>query len=267
MDWWHLIDTSRVVVFVLVLTRVSGIVITAPVLSTTDSPMSYRALLAFALSLCIMPSQWLAEVAEPDTIPAFAVMIAAELGIGLSMGLGIYIFFAGASLAGELIGQVGGLSAAQIFDPISGDQTPLLSRAFQYLAITVFVLIGGLNVLVTSLLDTFETLPIGTLAFQPQMAYSLTVILEISFGLALRIAAPTLVAVLVTMLVMGLLGKTLPQLNLMSVGFGVNSLAMFAVFGLSLGTGIWCFQERIGDVFELLFNGLHTTIDTGMLNL
>ena len=265
MDWWHLIDTSRVVVYVLVLTRVSGLVIMAPVLHSTDAPMQYRALLAFAFSLTMMPSQWFVEVVEPDSLPAFVIMIAAELLIGLAMGFGFYILFAGVSLAGELVGHVGGLQASQIFDPVTGEQVPLMSRAYQYLAITVFALIGGLNVLVTSLLDTFVTIPIGTIGFQPHVAYSLVVILSMSFNLALRIAAPVLVATLISMFVIGLLGKTLPQLNLMSVGFGINSMVMFVVFCFTLGTGMWCFQERIGDVFEVLFTGLHTTLDTGLL--
>jgi flagellar biosynthetic protein FliR len=91
------------------------------------------------------------------------------------------------------------------------------------------------------------------------------VILSTSFNLALRIAAPVLIATLISMLVMGLLSKTLPQLNLMSVGFGINSMLMFAVFSFTLGVGMWCFQERVGDVFELLFTGLHTTLETGVL--
>jgi flagellar biosynthetic protein FliR len=181
------------------------------------------------------------------------------------MGLGFYILFTGVSLAGELAGHVGGLQASQIFDPVTGDQVPLMSRAYQYLAITVFALIGGLNVLVTSLLDTFVTIPLGTIGFQPHVAYSLVVILSMSFNLAIRIAAPVLVATLISMFVMGLLGKTLPQLNLMSVGFGINSMLMFAIFGLTLGTGMWCFQEQIGDVFEVIFTGLHTTLDNGLL--
>ena len=249
----------------LVLTRISGIVIMAPVLHTTDTPVQYRALLAFAISLAIMPSQWFVEVVEPDTLSAFAIMIAAELLIGLAMGFGLYILFAGVALAGELIGSVGGLLAAQIFDPVSGDQVPLMSRAYQFLAITVFALIGGLNVLVTSLLDTFVSIPVGTTGFNPQIAYSLMAILNTSFVLALRIAAPVLIAVLISMLVIGLLSKTLPQLNLMSVGFGINSMVMFAVFCFTLGTGMWCFQERVADVFEVIFDGLHMTIDTGLL--
>ena len=265
MDWWHLIDTSRVLVYMLVLTRISGLVLMAPVMNSVDAPMQFRALLAFAFSLTIMPSQWFVEVVEPDTLFAFAIMIAAELLIGLAMGLGLYILFAGVALAGELVGHVGGLQASQIFDPVTGDQTPLMSRAYQFLAIAVFALIGGLNVLVTSLLDTFATIPVGTIGFQPDIVFSLVVILNSSFNLALRIAAPVLIATLISMLVMGLLSKTLPQLNLMSVGFGINSMLMFVVFSLTLGTGMWCFQERIGDVFEILFAGLHTTIETGLL--
>ena len=265
MDWWHLIDTSRVFVYVLVLTRVSGLVIMAPIMNTTDTPVQFRALLAFAFSLTIMPSQWFVDVAEPDTLPAFAIMIAAELLIGLALGLGLYILFAGVALAGELIGQVGGLLAAQIFDPVSGDQVPLLSRAYQFLAIAVFALVGGLHVTVTSLLDTFVSIPVGTIGFQPDVAYALVVILGVSFNLALRIAAPVLAAVLISLLVIGLLSKTLPQLNLMSVGFGINNMVMFVVFCLTVGTGMWCFQERIGDVFEILFAGLHMTLNNGAL--
>ena len=265
MDWWHLIDTSRVFVYMLVLTRISGLVIMAPILHTTDAPVQYRALLAFAFSLTIMPSQWFVEVVEPDTLSAFAIMIAAELLIGLAMGLGLYILFAGVALAGELIGSVGGLYAAQIFDPVSGNEVPLLSRAYQFLAITVFALIGGLNVLVTSLLDTFVTIPVGTIGFQPDVVYALVNILNMSFILALRIAAPVLVTVLISLLVIGILNKTMPQLGLMTVGFGINSMVMFAVFCLTLGTGMWCFQERIADAFEVLFAGLHMTLDEGLL--
>jgi flagellar biosynthetic protein FliR len=265
MDWWHLIDTSKVFVYALVLTRISGLMIMAPILHSTDAPVQFRALLTFAFTLTIMPSQWFVQVVEPDSLPAFVVMIAAELLIGLAMGLGFYILFTGLSLAGELIGATGGLQASQIFDPVTGDQIPLMSRAFQFLAITIFALIGGINVLVTSLLDTFVTIPIGTIGFQPHVAYSLVMILSMSFNLALRVAAPVVMATLISMFIIGLLGKTLPQLNLMSVGFGINSMVMMAVLCFSVGTGMWMFQEQIGSIFEILFAGLHMTMDEGLV--
>ncbi len=259
MDWYHLVDTTRVLVFALVLTRVSGIVIMSPVFGGSEIPMQVRALLAFSLAVLIMPSQWTVDVGEPRNLAAFAILIAAELGIGLSLGLGITIFFSGVALAGELIGQLGGLTAAQIFDPTSGDQSPLLSRMLHYLAVAVFASIGGLRILMSALLDTFQTLPIGECNMHTTIAYSLVAILNTSFGLAIRMAGPVMVSVLVAMLVMGLLSKTLPQLNLMSVGFGINSVIMYLVMGLSLGAGVWCFQEHVIVAFESLFNGIAAT--------
>ncbi|MGL4593679.1 MAG: flagellar biosynthetic protein FliR [Thermoguttaceae bacterium] len=257
MDWIELIDTSRILVFALLLTRVSGIVIMAPVFGGAEIPPQFRALLAFSLSILMMPSQWTLQIAEPSNLTAFAILILAELLIGIALGFGIAIFFTGMTVAGELIGQLGGLSASQIFDPGSGDQVPLLSRMFHYLAVVVFASIGGLRVLIASLLDTCETLPLGVGDYQSSMALSLVSILSLSFSLSIRVAAPVMVAVLVSLLVMGLLGKTLPQLNLMSVGFGINNMVMSIVLCLSIGSGIWCFQERVADVFEILFYGIH----------
>lgn len=255
--------------FALVLTRVSGIVIMSPVFGGSDIPMQVRALFAFALTLLIMPSQWLVEIEEPGTLSEFAILIAGELIIGLFIGLGVNIFFSGISLAGEVIGQLGGLSAAAIFDPISGDQSPLLSRMLTYLAITVFAAIGGLSTTIAALLDTFQTLPltkwttnsIGENSHFELMSCALIHILSISFNLSLRVAAPVMISVLVALLVMGLLSKTLPQLNLMSIGFGINSMIMLLVFSLSISSGIWCFQDRVSDVLELIFHALHANID------
>ena len=259
MDWLNLIDTSRILVFTLVLTRVSGIVIMAPVFGGSEIPMQVRALLAFTLAVLIMPSQWTVDVGEPLTLTAYAILIAAELGIGLSLGLGINIFFTGAAIAGEVIGSLGGLHAANIFDPATGEQSPLLSPMFHYLAIAVFASIGGLRILISALLDTFQTLPVGEANMHTTIAYSLVTILNTSFGLALRMAAPVIVSVLVAMLVVGLLGKTLPQLNLMSVGFGINTIIMYLVLGFSMSAGIWCFQEHVIVAFEALFNGIAAT--------
>lgn len=248
-------------VFVLILTRVGGIVILAPVFGSSDLPVQFRALFAFALSILILPTQWDVQIGEARNLTAFSVLLAAELVIGLSLGMGIYIFFNGLGLAGELVGQIGGLTAAQIFDPISGDQSPILSRAFNYLGVVVFAAIGGLTVLLSAMLDTFETLPLGEGIVQVSIGYSLVQLVSLSFALAIRVAAPVLVSVLVVMLVMGLLSKSLPQLNIMSVGFGINSMVMFGVLSLSIGAGIWCFQERILDAFQILFDGLHAHVD------
>ncbi|MGL4943432.1 MAG: flagellar biosynthetic protein FliR [Thermoguttaceae bacterium] len=260
MFWLNFVDTSRVLLLSLVLTRVSGIVITAPVFGGSDIPMQFRALFAFAMTVLMMPLLWFTNIAEPPTLVDYVIVIFAELIIGLSIGLCISLFFGCVIVAGAIIGQVGGLFAASVLDPTSGEEVPTTGRFLHLLAITIFASMGGLRVLISALLDTFETLPLGTGIIQTPLVGTLVSVLSLGFGLALRLAAPAMIGVLLSLFVMGILSRTLPQLNLMSIGFGINSMLMMILLICSLGAGMICFQERIGDVLILIFDGLRTPI-------
>jgi len=245
--------------------RVSGIVIMTPVFGAADIPVRFRALLAFSLALLVMPSQWNVQVNEPQSLPMYIVVLAAETMIGLSIGVGLYIFFMGLEVAGEIMGHLGGLNVAQFFDPRSGENLPLLSRLLHTLGLVAFVSCGGVQLTMMGLLDTFQTIPPGGGTIPVHVADALLVILSLSFNLAFRVAAPVMVGVLISMLVIGLLGRTLPQLNLMSIGFGVNTIVAFTILYLSVGSVIWCFQERLVDVIDLVLQGLHTPLSAGWL--
>ena len=243
MEWLYYIDTSLVLVFSLVLVRVSGIVIVAPVFGGTDVPMRFRVLFAFALAILVMPSQWNVPVDEPPNLIAYVLVIGSELIVGISIGLCLTIFFAGIHFAGALIGQLGGLMAGELLDPTSGEQIPMVSRFLHLLAVAVFACIGGLRALMSALLDTIVT------------------VVSTGFLLGFRIAGPVMAGILVSMIVMGLVSKTLPQLNLMSLGFGLNNILMFILLFASIGAGIYCFQDRVADVMEVIFEGLHVEMN------
>ena len=260
MDWAAWIDTSRVLMFSLVLARVSGIVIMTPVFGTADIPVQFRALFAFTLALLMMPSQWFVPIDEPDTLPMYVIVLAAELAIGLALGLGLYIFFNGLEVAGEVMGHVGGLSVAQVFDPISGENSPLLSRLVYMLGLAVFVCCGGIRLLLAGLLDTFASIPPGGGNIPLELGEALVLILSLSFSLAFRVAAPIMLGVLVSMLVIGLLGRTLPQLNLMSIGFSVNAIVTFGILFLSIGGVVYCFQSEIVNVFSVVLQALESDV-------
>lgn len=260
MDWTAWTDTSRVLMFSLILARVSGIVIMTPVFGSADIPMQFRALFAFSLALLMMPSQWFVEINEPDTLPMYVIVLAAELAIGLALGLGLYIFFSGLEVAGEVMGHVGALSVAQMFDPVSGENTPLISRLVYMLGLAVFVCCGGIRLLLAGLLDTFESIPPGGGNIPLELGNALILILSLSFSLAFRVAAPVMLAALTSMLVIGLLGRTLPQLNLMSIGFSVNAMVTFGILFLSIGSVVYCFQGEIVNVFSVILQALETDV-------
>ena len=250
------LDAGRLLVFTLVLTRVSGLVMTAPMFGSTDVPMRVRVILAAAISVLIMPSQWNAAVADPGTNLQYAVYIGSELVIGLTLGLGIVVLFSGIQLAGQVIGQIGGLMLADLFDPSSGESSPLVSHLLFLTSLAVFLLIGGHRMVLSALLDTFTAIPIGSGAIPADIGQTFVVLAAQSFSLAIRAAAPLVAALLLTTLVMGLISRTLPQLNILMVGFGMNTMVTFGTLALVIGAAVWVFQRQVEPSLELICQSL-----------
>ena len=276
MNWLHQLDLKHFLLFTLVLTRVSGLTMTAPIYGTKDVPMQVRALLAVALALLIAPTQWGASIADPGTTINYLVFIGTELLVGVCLGLGVLILFSGVQLAGQMIGRVSGLMLAEVFDPSMEASVPTFSRLLFMVTLAVFVCIGGHRMVMAGLLDTFETIPPGRFlpwhvpafetippgsgAFPDSIAGTFTVLLTQSFSLGIRAAVPVVTALLLSTLVMGLISRTLPQLNILLVGFGMNSMLTYAVMSITLGASVWVFQKEIEPAMTLLFDAFHKPV-------
>lgn len=259
MDWVAQLDAGKLLVFTLVLTRVSGLVMTAPILGSTDVPTQARAILAAAISFLVMPSQWNVAVPDPATNVLYVLVLASELVIGLTLGLGLMILFSGIQLAGQLIGRIGGMMLADVFDPASGESIPMISRFMFLTGLAVFVLIGGHRMVVAALLDTFAAIPIGSGAVPVHLAETFVILVTQSFSLGIRAAAPVVTALLLSTLVMGLISRTLPQLNILAVGFGVNAMITFGMMAFTLGASIWVFQNQVEPSLQILFEALEVS--------
>ena len=94
------------------------------------------------------------------------------------------------------------------------------------------------------------------------MGEGFTTLVSLSFALAIRVAAPAVTALLLANLILGLIGRTLPQLNVLALGFGLNSLLAFAALGLGLGVAAWAFQDQIQPAMEAIFDALKTPLRT-----
>lgn len=250
MEWLARLQLDNFLLFTLVLSRLSGLVMTVPVFGTPDIPMQVRALLAFTLALLITPTQWGAGVADPGSLANYLVLVGGELLIGVAIGLGVVILFSGVQLAGEIIGRLSGETLAEVFDPASGNNLPLYSHLLYLTALAVFVSIGGHRIVMTGLLDTFQAIPIARATLPEGLSGMCVSLITQSFSLGLRAAAPAITALVMANLVLGLIGRTLPQLNILAIGFGVNSLLTYGVVILSLGAAIWAFQGQIEPMLE-----------------
>jgi flagellar biosynthetic protein FliR len=251
-----LFDPSRLLLIALVLSRVGGLVMIAPIFGASEAPLRLRALFAILLTLLIVPVQFHLPVPETATLLGFASYVAVELGIGLVLGLGVWIYLQAFQLAGHIISQASGLSLADAFAPGLDTNVPVVSQLLHMFALALFVAIGGHRLVVEGFLQTFAAIPPGQGAWSPEVPQLLTTMLSQSFQLGVRIAAPGLTALLLATLVLGLISRTLPQLNVMALGFGLNAMLTLSVTAFSLGAAAWAFEDQLDAVVTQIVNGL-----------
>ena len=245
--YWNLL-----LVFGLVLARVGGLVMTAPVFGSSAVPVQVRGLLAIALAALVTPLETVQIVNEPHTILDFALLVGGELLLGVTIGVGIMLLFSGIQVAGQIITQMSGLQFASVVNPDLDGEVPVFSQLLFLIALGVFVLMNGHRMVMTALLDTFVWLPPGGASMPSTLGETLNVLVSQSLALGVRAAAPTAVALLLATLFVGLISRTLPQLNAMSLGFGVNALVTLVALGFSLGTVAWILQDEVEKVLTLL---------------
>lgn len=243
---------SRFLVFVLVLARTGALVATAPIYGSQAVPRRVRALLAVAMSLLVAPvflNTSLPTVKHPAELGRLMVN---EVLVGLLLGLGVNVIFSGVQVAGQVASQMSGLSLADVFNPGFEEDVSVFSQLFYFVTLAVFVAVGGHRFVTESLLDTFSWMPPGHASLGSSFVETLVGLLRQSFELGIRAAAPILTALLISNLVLGLISRTLPQINVIAVGFSLNSLLALALLFLSVGGAAWMFQDPAADVTQWL---------------
>ena len=231
---------GRISPYTLVLLRIGGMFATAPLFGAKVIPARVRAFVALALAVAIAPAQASAEVASNQ--PAEYLLAAgAEVLVGVALGVGLRSLFVALQLAGGVVSLASGLNLADVYNPESGDQVPLLAGFFELVGVTSFVAIGGHRLLVSGLLDTFAAMPPGRVAFDQSIGELFSVLAGQSLSLALAIAAPALAALLLAALV---------------VGFGLNTAVTFGVLIVMLGALAWAVDDRVEPLMASLLDRL-----------
>ncbi|MBN1852906.1 MAG: flagellar biosynthetic protein FliR [Pirellulales bacterium] len=248
--WAFLSD--QFILFTLILGRIGALIMTAPIFGDQSVPVRIRAFLAVALSILIMPMHFGSHVGAGGSLLNYAWILIGEVLIGLLLGLGIMILFSGIQVAGQLISQLSGLALADVFSPGFDASVPMVSQLLYFITMAVFVLIGGHRLIMGALLDTFTWAPPGFGMIEGSFVDALINILTQSFILGIRAAAPVTVALLLATLILGLIGRTMPQINILMVGFGVNTLLTLGGIFISLGAIAWTFQEHTELALEQL---------------
>lgn len=211
--------------------RVLAMLATAPVFDHRIIQRRVRFGLAALIAMLLMP---LLPPAQTTLSSGQAlVVLIQQIMIGAAMGFTMRLIFSTFEMAGDLMGLQIGLAFAQFIDPNRGGQTPLVGSFLGVLASLFFLSVDGHLLVISSIVQSFELIPIsGNLnVIHPQNIANAG---GVMFMLALQITLPVLAAILVCNIVMGLLARAAPQLNIMSIGFAITIIMGLWVLWASL---------------------------------
>ena len=246
--------------FLLVLARFAGLVVAAPVLGHALVPVRIRAGLAGLLALAIAPA--LPVAPAPADIWALAGALAVETALGTLVGLVVQFVLAGVELGGQVAGIQMGFGIANVIDPQANAQVTIVARWQQALALLVFLALDVHHLLIRALLESFRAAPAGVVAPDGLGLRGAVALAGELFAVGVRIAAPVVIALLLTNAALGVLARTIPQLNVFVVGLPVNVGVGLVMLGVSLpftfrlvAARVAALEPTLGDLVRGLAHG------------
>jgi flagellar biosynthesis protein FliR len=227
------IASAELMGFMLVLARVGGLFLLAPGFSSRMIPVRAKLMLAFAISLAIMPIATHGQHVPTDT-GLVVTMLLKELLVGIAFAMPLAVLGAAVSAGAGLIDTIIGFSFAAQIDPISNQQNAVLAQFYSLFATMIFMVTGGDQIMIQGLAASYRFLPLGKVPSIDVLAASAPAGLERVFVIGLEISAPVVIALVISDAAFGLVSRAVPQMNVFFVGLPAKIMLGFAVIGASL---------------------------------
>lgn len=209
------------VLFLLLFLRCTSAIVLAPVLGHSSVPTQVKAGLGVFMAFALYPLMAARGIQVDLHLGPLAVIALQEVMTGLAIGFASGLIFAGAQVAGELIGFDLGLSLATAFDPETGPNN--IIGSFLYLAmVLVFLLLDGPQFILQALMLSYESVPVGGLAMSGSTAEKLLQMAGVIFVVGLKCAAPIIVASFLLNLALAVLARVAPQVNVFIISFPIK---------------------------------------------
>ncbi len=225
---------EAVLSFILTLMRVSLVMFLMPVFSSERVPIMVKAAVTLVITLGVWPHLSLPGAAMPSHPFELAILLLGELILGLTLGMIINFLFMGIQAGGELLGFQMGFTMINFADPLTGNQTGGVAFFLWMVSILTFLSLDGHLYMLQGFALSFRLIPPGGLLVSEVLLRQVFDLSTQLFILALKIAAPVMVALFLVELTLALVNRTSPQIHIMEIGFPVKIGVGLCFLGLLL---------------------------------
>ncbi|MDR3541370.1 MAG: flagellar biosynthetic protein FliR [Desulfosporosinus sp.] len=232
--------------FLLILSRWAGMIMLAPVFGARGVPGVVKLGLAASLSLIVYPLISATKPSIPDELLPYIAIVIKEVFVGLVIGFVIYTITAVLQGAGQLLDFQMGFTMGAAIDPVYGVQSPMMGNFQMILATMLLLATNSHHFLIAAMVKSYAYIPINPSSLPSNITFYVQLVANV-FALAAQMALPVFGALLVSDIGVGLLSRTVPQLNIFSVVFPVKIIFGFIILFLSLPF----FGEAVSHLFNL----------------
>ncbi len=219
MELLDLLSPKNIVGFIIVITRLSGLMISAPLFSTYPIPMQVKAWLVALIAFIMFPVVSASSTFfVPTDMLSMSLVLFKELAIGFFIGLMANFIFAGVQMAGQLISQQVGLAMSSVLDPATQTNVPVLGEFYVLITTMLFLSLGAYQWLFAAVFESFKKIPPGIdLVFSPALIQQVLKLSSDMFVISLGVVMPIFCVLFVLEILIGVLAKMAPQMNLFMV--------------------------------------------------
>ena len=230
------LNEIQVVVFSLVLLRMTAFVFSAAIFNSTSVPIVAKVLFSVVLTMLMYSSvattQTVARVSDLEG--SLILMSVVELLTGLCLGFLTRIFFFAVSMAGELISVAMGLGQAQMFNPLVGNMGNAMEQFFVFVATLLYLTINGHHHLIHALTESFKLIPLAHTNLSTNGFLSIVESAQQFFVLGIKISSPVVISMMLVQVGVGLLSRAVPQINVLTTSASITTALGFLVLFISL---------------------------------
>ncbi len=225
-----IITVSQLAIFFLILARIVGVFLQAPIFNSRSVPFLAKTAIAIWFSIIlwfIVPI----HASLPTSLPAFVLALVFEVAAGFVIGFICNIIFIAIQSAGEIMDLQMGLSVATALDPVFGAVISVIGKLAFFTALIVFITADGHHLILSAFHQSFTALPVGKLAnfSSPHMAMQLISLGSMLWQTAIKVAAPIILLIFLSDFSFGIVSRVAPQVNVFMLGFQVKpSMGLFA---------------------------------------
>ncbi len=224
----------KVEMFILILIRISSLFVSSPLFGRRNLPAIFKIGFSFVVAILLVNVVKAPEAIGSFGMHEFAILAMKEFMIGVIMGFVSYLIFAAIYLAGQLIDTQIGLGIVSVIDPVSNIQVPVTANFYYTLAMVIFLTMNGHYILIEALVSSYNILPVGAAALTDSVMVHFVNIMAQMFIIGFKISAPVIAAILICDVALGILARTMPQMNIFLVGLPLKILLGLTVIMITI---------------------------------